>query len=129
MKIGDSFASRLHQLLLKPEGFKKKGKIFSRFHADYGEHYNLQGSAWNSADLPWRFYVNCGISFPAASNPPKGAGMWGVSHAHGRLEILVPDSPKEFDLTEENFEELLSRLTGYLRRCIVYFGRRHTVLR
>lgn len=128
MKIGDSFATRLHQTLFKPAGFKKKARTFSRLHKDYGEHYNLQGSAWNSPDTPWRFYVNCGISFPELP-APEGAGLWGVSHAHTRLSVFAPDSPSEHDLTEQNFEDVLLELVSYFRQCFSYFSRRHHVLR
>ena len=114
MKIGDTFASRLHETLFKPEGFKKKARVFSRQNPAYGEHYNFQGSAWNSPDAPWRFYVNCGISFPDLPAPEKGAGLWGISHAHARLTLFVPGSPSEYDVTEENFEQLLAELAMYL---------------
>jgi hypothetical protein len=128
MKIGDRFTSRMHESLFKPEGFKKKARTFSRFHPAYGECYNLQGSAWNSPDAPWRFYVNCGISFPDIPLEQTGSGMWAF-HAHTRLGVFAPDSPPEFDVTDENFEQLASDLTGYLKQCFSYFSRRHEFLR
>lgn len=123
MKIGDRFTSRMHESLFKPEGFKKKGRTFSRCHPAYGEHYNVQGSAWNSPDAPWRFYVNCGISFPDAQE----SGKWFPTAT--RLGVFAPDSPPEFDVTDENFEHLISDLTGYIRQCFSYFSRRHEFLR
>ena len=123
MKIGDRFTARMHESLFKPEGFKKKARTFSRVHLAYGEHYNLQGSAWNSPDAPWRFYVNCGISFP---DIPETGTHFPTST---RLGVFVRGSPPEFDVTDDNLEQLVAELTGYLRQCFSYFSRRHEVLR
>jgi hypothetical protein len=41
----------------------------------------------------------------------------------------MPDSPPEFDVTDENFEQLVSDLERYIRLCMAYFLRRHEFLR
>lgn len=127
-KTGDLFTDRLYRELFKPDGFKKKGKTFSRLHATYGEHYNIQGSAWNSPHEPWRFYVNCGVSFPDIPVHTKGAGMRAF-HAHTRLRFLVPESLSEYAITHENFEATLAKVVAHLKKCSSYFAQRHEVLR
>jgi hypothetical protein len=128
MKFGDAFASTLHERYMKPAGFKKKDHTFSRSRVGYDEHYNIQGSAWNSADGAWRFYVNCAISFPDIPIQKPGSGMWKY-HAHTRLRMLVPGAPAEFDVTEQSQEEVMSALNGQLEKCADYFARRHQMLR
>ena len=127
-KIGDLFVDRLHSELFKPAGFKKKGRLFSRFLATYGEHYNIQGSAWNSSESPWRFYVNCGISFIDVPIRTKGVGMWAF-HAHSRLRLLVPQARDEYDISFENLEATLSEVIAQLNLCFAYFAHRHDILK
>ena len=127
MKIGDELTAQLHTRHLKPRGFKKKGRTFSCAHAAYSEHYNIQGSAWNSSDEPWRFYVNVGINF--TDIPLRdAAGMWKY-HAHTRLPFLVRSAPAEYDLTPVNFEQLLEQLADEFLKCSEYFSRRHAILK
>jgi hypothetical protein len=54
--------------------------------------------------------------------------MWAF-HAHTRHRRFVPDAPPEFDLTDENFEQLVSDLNCYIRQCFSYFSRRNELLR
>ncbi len=128
MKFGDTFASLLHERSMKPAGFKKKGSTFSRSRSGYDEHYNIQGSAWNSSSGAWRFYVNCAISFPDIPVRSPDSGMWKY-HAHTRLRTLVPVAPAEFDVTEQNQEAALTQLSGLIESCADYFSRRHQILR
>ena len=128
MKIGDRFVSRLHEVAMKPAGFKKNARTFSRLFPTYGEHYNIQGSAWNSAGEPWRFYINCAISFPDLPQKSPGNGMWKF-HANTRLGRIVPESQKEFDVSDENLEKLVKEIALDLFSCSNYFSRRNQVLR
>ena len=128
MKLADIFASRLHELFMKPDGFRRKGRSFFRGHADYMEYYQLQGSAWNSPDRPWRFYVNCGVGFPGLPIHGVGTGVSGV-HAATRLTVFVREAPPQYDLIPDNLEALVVQIGAHLRRCSAYFARRHEVLR
>ena len=128
MKFGDAFASTFHKRYMKPTGFKKKGHTFSRERSGFAEHYNIQGSAWNSAGTPWRFYVNCGISFPDIQVPRPGSGMWKY-HAHTRLEMLAPGAPSAYEVTDQNQEAVLAQLNGHIEQCGAYFARRHQTLK
>lgn len=128
MKLGDTFVSTLHVRYMKHAGFKKKNSTFSRLRSGYDEHYNIQGSAWNSAGSAWRFYVNCAISFPDIPVRSPGTGMWKY-HAHTRLRTLVTGAPGEFDVTELNQESVLVQLSTLIESCADYFARRHQMLR
>lgn len=128
MKIGDLFARRLHERFMQPAGYKKKSHTFSRSHADFEEHYNIQGSAWNSAGEAWRFYVNCGISFPGLEVLSPGSGMWKY-HAHTRLPALVPKAPAHYDVIAADVEDVVAELGEALRCCSDYLARRHQILR
>ena len=128
MKFGDTFLSTLHARYMRPADFKKKNSTFSRSRSGYQEHYNVQGSAWNSTGGAWRFYINCAISFPDIPVLRPDSGMWKY-HAHTRLRKLVPVAPDEFDVTEINQEAVLTQLSGMIESCADYFARRNQILR
>lgn len=113
---------------MKPKGFKKKGHTFSKEHAEYGEHYNIQGSAWNSTGSHWTFYINCAISFPDLPVLSPGVGMWKY-HAHTRLPRFDQSAPAQYDVTETEFEDIVDRLGVSLQKCSEYFHRRHRILK
>jgi hypothetical protein len=128
MKLGDQFISMLHERFMKPWGFKKKSHTFSRAQAGYEEHYNIQGSAWNSSGAPWLFYVNCAISFPDIPLANPGSGMWKF-HAHARLPKFVREAPGGYDVSNENLEAVVVQVGEELKKCSEYFSRRHKILR
>lgn len=128
MKIGDRFVVLLHERHMKPAGFKKKARTFSLVHADYEENYNIQGSAWNSPESPWRFYVNCGLSFPDLPRVTKGSGFFNI-HAYQRLGLFVRDALPHYDVTGENLEATVDEIGQGLLRCSDYFSRRYSVIR
>jgi len=128
MKIADELLSKLHTRYLKPLGFKKKGHTFSRPHAAYAEYYNIQGSAWNSADKPWRFYINVGISFTDIPLHTNVVGMWKY-HSHARLPLFVRTAPPDYDIDPANLNQVLEQLADDFSKCSEYFSRRHAILK
>jgi len=127
-KPADQFLSLLHARFMKSAGFKKNGNTFSRAHEDYAEHFNFQGSAWNSPDAPWRFYINCAISFPDLPLRSAGTGLWKY-HSHARLGHICSDSPSQFDVSEDDKVQTAELVARLLRNCSDYFLRRHQTLR
>lgn len=127
-KPADLLLALLHERIMKPAKFKKTGNTFSRTHDDYGEHFNIQGSAWNSSGAPWRFYINCAISFPDVPLRSAGTGLWKY-HAHTRLEHLCGDAPSQFDVSDDNRDEIVDLVGRLLMTCSEYFARRHQTLR
>lgn len=128
MTIGDQLATRLHERFMKPIGFRKKAHTYSREHDEYGEHYNIQGSAWNSIDLPWTFYFNCGISFPDLPVKAPGVGMWKY-HAHTRITRFDKTAPSQYEITDGNIDEVIDQLGTSILKCVGYFEKAHGVLR
>jgi hypothetical protein len=128
MKHRDAAISEFHALYMKPAKYKKIGQTFSRNHAQYSEHYNIQGSAWNSEDSEWRFYVNCGISFHSIPVSSPGTGMWKF-HAHTRLRLLIPEAPSEFSLSAHTKAKVFGDLFTYIGLCSEYFSARNQVLK
>lgn len=127
-KPADLLLALLHERIMKPAKFKKIGNTFSRAHDVYGEHFNIQGSAWNSSGAPWRFYINCAISFPDVPLRSEGTGLWKY-HAHTRLAQLCGEAPSQFDVTDDSRDEIVDLVGRLLMTCSEYFERRHQVLR
>jgi hypothetical protein len=107
------FFSELQKQYLKPLGYKKERHTFFREHAEYIERIQCQGSPWNSSDSPWRFYINVGIQF---HNLPRRQPDrdFPNTHAHSRIEKLIPNSEPYFELTENNSHEMLSKIADLL---------------
>jgi len=127
-KPADLLLAQLHERFMKPAGFKKNGSTFSRSHHEYAEHFNIQGSAWNSSGGPWRFYVNCAISFPDVPLRSAGSGLWKY-HSHTRLRQILRDAPSEFDVSDDTRDQVVEQVGGHLMDCSEYFRRRHQVLK
>jgi len=57
-KLITRFFSELHKVAMKPMGFMKERHRFYRRRPGYVEYFDFQGSSWNEAGRPWRFYIN-----------------------------------------------------------------------
>ena len=106
----DRFFSELQKQHLKQLGYKKERRTFSRELPEYIERIQFQGSQWNSADTPWRFYINVGIQFRdlPRRHPDRD---FPNTHAHGRIENLVSTGGGFFELTEQNAKEMLENIS------------------
>lgn len=114
--------------MMKPAGFRKTGKTFTKGHPGYQEHYNIQGSAWNDPERPSTFYVNCAISFPDVPVLAPGAGLWKY-HAHARIGHLVSEAAREYEVTEDTMGEIVGMVAAHINACSDYFSRRCDTLR
>jgi hypothetical protein len=125
--LGHAFVAELHNEHLKPLGFKKSRHTFIRSHNGYAEHYQIQGSAWNSPLTSWTCYLNCGISFEglAARSPDKDFPR---THAWMRSELFVKDARPQYDVTVANKEITAKEIAHVIYLCSDYFQRRHAVL-
>ena len=88
------FLSELHKTHLRPMGFKKVNRTFSRDMDSYWERFNFQGSSSNGIN-GWRFYLNVGVEFKDISPEIYWSGFPNT-HWTTRSESLVPGSPKEW---------------------------------
>lgn len=108
--LGRALASELHRAALKRRGFKKFRNTFSREHDEYVEMLRLQGSGWNSGAAPWMFYVNISVRF---KNLPGSLASQGSKYdADGRIERIVQEAPARFELTGQNFNEVVALLAS-----------------
>jgi hypothetical protein len=103
-KLGDELCSLLHRTQLKSNGFKKNGRTYFRDRGDFVEHFNIQGSSWNSGEEPWHFYVNVMVALKDIVLTFDGAPS--KYHASGRLEFIISTAPGVYDLTRSNLEAI-----------------------
>lgn len=113
---GRAFASRLHAEYLKPLGFKRLGATLLRGREDFVEMYNIQGSRWNTASGPWRFYVNVMVRFtdvgPLQGQKPTPTYF----HAQGRSNSIIHGSQEHFEATEEDITTVAQDVARLLLR-------------
>ena len=124
MKLSDEFTVLLHRKYLKPLGFGKVRRTFSREHKEYIERYQLQGSAWNTDGMPWTFYLNCGITFIGL---PRREPDRDFPHAHASMragyftDLASPhydDTYERMDLIAETLAETINDVSQFfMRRC------------
>ena len=124
--IGDQFVSEVHKLHLKTIGYRKVRKNFTREHAAYTEHFQVQGSAWNDASSPWVFYLNCGISFNGL--PSRPAGHVGT-HGSTRAPVFTALANAQDEVTPETIAQVAAHTAEVIREVSAYFARRHAHLR
>ena len=109
----EPFFRRLHREHLKPRGYTKVRRTFSRDMQAYIERVQFQGSSWNDANSPWRFYINFGLQFRELQERSP-ARDFPQTHCWTRIEHLVPDAPQEYDLSEGDSPCLLQQLPAYI---------------
>jgi hypothetical protein len=112
--IVKDFLSRLHTDYFKARGYRKQGHTFMRDLKGFTERIQFQGSAWNSKDSSWCFYVNFGVQFHVLLPRSLDRDLPGT-HCWGRIESIVPEAPAEFELVGED-DRLVRDLAAYLER-------------
>ena len=110
----EEFLSRLHREYLKPRGYRKSRHTFSRDCGMYTERFQLQGSAWNDASGPWRFYISVGVEFHDVPAREPARDFPGT-HCWTRIERLVPSAPREYDLLLDAQDALVVAVSGYVK--------------
>jgi hypothetical protein len=108
------FFSRLHATHLRPRGYRKERHTFTRELNGFTERIQFQGSAWNSGDSSWRFFVNFGVQFHGLPPRSPDRDLPGT-HCWTRIESIVPEAPAEFGLTGDD-DLLAANLVVYLER-------------
>jgi hypothetical protein len=107
----NQFFSDLQKQYLKKLGYKKERHTFYREYPEYIERIQFQGSPWNSADTPWRFYINVGVQFRDLPRRQPDRDFPNT-HAHSRIEKVVPDSDPYFDLCKDGSLDMLVKIAG-----------------
>jgi len=124
----EKILSDIQREFLKPKGFKKVRHTYSRAMDGYVEKYQIQGSAWNTKDEPWRFYINCGIFF--SDIPRRTPDLdFPETHAHSRASRFVKNAPPHHDLDNSNIEEIKKEVCSIIEQASDYFKRRWKVVK
>lgn len=128
MKLGDDFTALLHSAYLKPIGFKKVRRTFSREHERHIERYQLQGSAWNTDGMPWTFYLNCGITFIGV---PRRHPDRDFPHAHAsmRAGYFTDAAMPQYDVSYEKMAPTAESVLAAIHEVSQFFSRRCEHLR
>jgi hypothetical protein len=128
MKLGDEFTSLLHREYLKPLGFKKVRRTFSREHERHIERYQLQGSAWNTDGMRWTFYLNCGITFiglPRRQPDPD----FPHAHAYMRAGYFTDKALAQYDVSRDHMVLIAEGVRDAINEVSGFFARRCEHLR
>ena len=110
-EIVKKFISELHKTKLKPAGFKKKRHHFWREKGDYIEFFEIQGSAHNSSDSPWLFYINFNVDFLDIA---KSSSI--RHHAGGRIGNPDQGNSGNYWLSEETYDDLMDSISKLIER-------------
>ena len=103
-QLGVKFTSHLHATHLKPAGFRKIGATSVRPRTGYMEMYNIQGSDWNSAGNPWKFYLNVLVRLDDLGPLQGHRATPTYYHANARSNRIIEKSPADFSLTDRSME-------------------------
>lgn len=128
MKLGDEFTALLHKTYLKPRGFTKARRTFSREHEGYVERYQLQGSAWNSPEMPWTFYLNCGIAFIGLPRREPDRNF-PDTHASMRASLFTDSASVQYDITHANMDLNAQHVAESIEEVSKFFARRWLYLK
>ena len=106
------FIRSLHDSFFKPHGFRKTRNRFRREADGLIEFVDFQGSAWNSADEPWTFYINIGLGF---TDLPLRENLWmKEAYGSGRIEGLVENSPPQFEYSPCSEDDLKETIVSFV---------------
>jgi len=99
--------TKVHAERLRPLGFRKTARTFSRDRGGYWERFHFQGSAWSAGDRG-RFYLNVGVEF---KDQPERQwwSYFGRTHWARRVGEIVPGAPADWEYGSDADMEILSR--------------------
>ena len=103
----DEFLGEFHRTRLKPSGFKKARRTFSRDRGRYWERFNFQGSTANYPGVDdWRFYLNVGVEFKDVASR-RDWSYFAQTHWAARLESVIASAPPvwKYNTRTHRFEQ------------------------
>jgi len=123
------FFSRLHAEVLKPQGFTKNRWTFTKKYEGYSLAFQFQGSNWNSADEPWRFYINTGIQF---ADLPRRTPDKDFPRIHSWTRVgnsLSASAEQQYDVIPKQIDKLIRNIETIVTDCLKYFTDHHEILK
>ena len=124
-----AFFAALHSDVFKPRGYTKLRHTFQKEEDGYAMAFQFQGSDWNSASSPWRFYLNAGIRFP---NIPRRTPDRNFPTIHSSMRVgsrLSEWAEPDYDVVEEGQKLLVGKIALIVEDCRRYFAANHRSLR
>jgi hypothetical protein len=124
-----AFFAELHRSVFKPCGYTKLRRTFQKEEEAYAMAFQFQGSDWNSASSPWRFYLNAGLRFP---NIPRRYPDRDFPTIHSWIRVgstLSESAEPHYDLVAEEQALLVGKIATVVEDCRRYFATNHGSLR
>lgn len=124
-----SFFSALHSGVFKPRGYTKLRRTFQKEKESYALAFQFQGSDWNSAGSPWRFYVNIGVRFSGIPRRDPDRDFPTI-HSWTRVSPLISEwAEPHYNVPEEEQSVLVGKIAAMVEDSERYFSRMHVTLR
>lgn len=124
-----SFFSELHASVFKPRGYGKVRRTFQKERDGYAVAFQFQGSDWNSAGSPWRFYLNAGLRFLDMPRRVPDRDFPTI-HSWTRVGLGLSEWAEPHYEIVEGEEKLLSgKIAAIVEDSQRYFFRNHELLR
>lgn len=124
-----SFFSALQSGVFKPRGYTKLRRTFQKEGEVYALAFQFQGSAWNSAGSPWRFYLNIGIRFSGIPRRQPDRDFPTI-HSWTRVGRTITEwAEPHYDVPKEEQRVLVGKVAAMIEDSERYFSRMHAALR
>ena len=124
-----AFFAELHSGVFKTRGYSKLRRTFQKEEDSYAMAFQFQGSDWNSASSPWRFYLNAGLRFPhlPRRNPDRD---FPTIHSWIRVGSTLSEwAEPHYEVVEEEQKLLVGKIAAVVEDCQRYFAANHDLLR
>ena len=124
-----SFLAELHSVVFKPRGYTKLRRTFQREHDEYAVAFQFQGSDWNSAGSPWRFYLNAGLRF--SDLPRRNLDRdFPTIHSWTRVGPALSEwAEPHYEIVEGEEKLLVGKIAAMVEDSQRYFAANHHLLR
>ncbi len=123
------FFSKLHSSVLKPRGYTRLRRTFQKEHEGYAVAFQFQGSDWNSAGSPWRFYLNAGLRFSDLPRRDMDRDFPTI-HSWTRVGVgLSQWAEPHYEILEGDEDLLIGKLAAIIEDSQKYFATNHRTIR
>lgn len=101
-----TFLSNFHKSVMKPLGYKKNDRTFSKDKGTYWERIWFQGGRW----IPYSFHINIGIEFKDVHDYDTKHNfiLMPSTHWAKRIHELIPKAPSQWLFEEDRDQAQLS---------------------
>jgi hypothetical protein len=124
-----AFFAELHSDVFKTRGYTKLRRTFQKEEELYAMAFQFQGSDWNSASTPWRFYLNAGLRFTGIPRRTPDRDFPTI-HSWIRVGTTLSEwAEPQYEVVEEDQKLLVGKIAAIVEDCRRYFAANHDSLR